>query len=673
MKQTPGSAALYPVEQSSDEWTEEQTMRDVFGPTGPFASAFPGYEPREGQIQLAEACAEAIENGTHLISEAPCGVGKSQGYIVPALLAAIPQGNRVVIATANIALQEQIITKDLPLACKVLGLEHVSYALIKGRNNYLCHRQLEEVRNGGHRALPIAGQVDRLLPWANTTTTGDMSELEDVPSPDVWGQLAVTSEGCLKPHCAYEEECFANRAMARAWNAQVIVTNFHLLLAHLALRRESGQDMVLPKFHVLICDEAHELASTAQDFFGFQVGGYSAFKIAADLRKLNLHDVSKRLLEQSALFFDKLHTLATSKEYSVRLRTTYALHEKFFATLGEAVGQVRAIPSELLDEKHKGLPDRVKRACVKLAVAIRDGMTEREGEKVYYLETDKKKGRTKLCCKQIDCGPMLAEEMWGKQETVIAVSATLATGRGREAFAFIRRQMGVPDEARELMVDSPFDFAKQALLIVPEMPEPNQDGYAAELASIARKVINGAGGRTLCLFTSYKNLQLTYEDVSYRSKFTCLKQGESPRTTLTKRFRDEEQSCLFGTDSFWTGVDVQGSSLVAVLIDKLPFPSPDDPVLDAIQEQDRSAFFSYSVPLATIKLRQGVGRLIRSKKDFGVVVICDPRLGSKRYGKGVLASLPPMKATRNLDNMAGFFAKHGHMVEAPPPSLEIDR
>lgn len=645
------------------------TIRDIFGPDGPYAQAFPGYEPREGQILLSQACHDAILDGEHLIAEAPTGTGKSAAYITAALAAAVPRGKKVVIATANIALQEQIIEKDLPLAARVLG-SPVRYALLKGINNFACLDARAELDAGVHRKLPIYQQVEDLRRWAHETATGDMSELSHVPSADVWGMISVGSDECKREHCEFSEDCFSRKARERAREADLVVTNYHLLFAHLALKAVTGQDLILPSFDVLICDEFHECESIAADFFGFQISFFSLLRLSRKLKKLGAaaqhgDQAARRLEDAGHKFFGWLAEHARSPRYKTRLREVFTNHEDVCNALSAVAVAAKSVNTDKLEQKEKPVPGQIADGATRLMVQINEAMTERSLRSVYFIETDRQ-DRARLKCKLVSCAGMLTESMWIPIQTVIGVSATLATGRGSTRFDFMRARLGVPDDANELVVDSPFDHHRQALLVVPDkICEPNEKGFTNDLSDVIERVALAAGGRTLALFTSYRNLQACHEAVRYRVKYPCLKQGDAPRTELTRRFRDDEATCLFGTESFWTGIDIQGTSLVAVVIDKLPFPSPDDPVLDAIQAQDREAFFRYSVPLATIKLRQGVGRLIRSRRDFGVVVICDTRIASKRYGKEIRAALPAMRATRDLANVAHFLAEHGHVAEPP--------
>lgn len=644
-------------------------ISEIFGVGGLFASRFPNYEVREGQVALARMVDQAMTSERHALGEGPCGTGKSVAYAVPAVRHAHHQRKRVVVATANIALQEQLVRKDLPMLAEVLPWPF-TFALLKGRNNYLCVDKLEETKLRSR--LPSFGalqdQFDEVLAWSATTARGDVSELPFIPDPQVWSRFSVSSDECKGSKCKLADRCHAMRAKAAAAVADIVVTNYHLLFAHLAVRRETGQDLVLPPFDLLVLDEAHEAADIARDFFGFTVSEYTLGRLASAAAELGGEALSERILQESKRLFDDISRFARSPTYRRRLRVPgfasadgLRPHLQALAELARWHAEQSAEHARKArarhDERAARLADdaeaQASRIASRAATArkrIDEGIAQADPEKVYWLDVNDK-GRAKLGAKPIDVKHLLRAELFDRCPSVTAVSATLTTSG---TFDFVRRELGVPDEALEVIADSPFDFESQALLVVPErMPDPREPDFVDAAADVFREVLRACDGRTLGLFTSYKNLNGVYERLA-GTRHRLLRQGDLPRAELTRIFKEDVSSVLLGTESFWTGIDVSGEALTGLVIDKLPFPHPDDPVIDAICERDPRAFDNYLVPLAVIALRQGIGRLIRSKTDIGVAVILDPRIAEKRYGQKFLTSLPPMLATRRTENIARF-------------------
>ncbi len=630
-------------------------IEEVFGDGGLFASRFPGYEMREGQVALARMVDEAMQGGRHALGEGPCGTGKSVAYSVPAVWRAHHERKRVVIVTANIALQEQLVRKDLPMLASVLPWSF-TFALLKGRNNYLCLDKLAESQARGElRGLFDDGQqrqVDDVLAWAEATKTGDVSELPFIPAPQIWSRFAVGSDECKGDGCPFREECFSERAKAIAQGADIVVTNYHLLFAHLAVRKETGQDLVLPPFDLLILDEAHEAADIAREFFGFAVSEHAFARLATAAADFGHKQLAGELRQEAARLFERLAEFARSPRYRKRLKAPgFAEDAGVQRALRALVALATArTEDESRDQKECATARNVARNAAVAGARLDEALQQSDPEKVYWLDVDPK-GRVKLRAKPIDVSELLQAELFGRCSSVSLVSATLTTSG---TFDFVRREVGVPEEALEVIADTPFDFESQALLVVPErMPDPRDPGFIDAAADIFRQVLETCDGRTLGLFTSYRNLNAVYERVA-GGRHRVLRQGELPRAELTRIFKEDVGSVLLGTESFWTGIDVPGEALTGLVIDKLPFPPPDDPVIDAICERDPRAFDNYLMPLAIIALRQGVGRLIRCKTDLGVVVILDKRIAEKGYGKKFLKSLPPMLSTRRVENIARF-------------------
>ncbi len=633
-------------------------LNEVFGAAGLLAQRFPGYEPRDGQVALARMVDQAMREGRHALGEGPCGTGKGVAYGVPAVWHAHHGKKRVVIATANIALQEQLVTKDLPLLAEVLPWKF-TFTLLKGRNNYLCLDRMAESEARGELAGLVQDEMERqvqqLVAWAGQTTTGDVSEVRFVPLPLAWSRFSVGSDDCKGDGCHFRETCFSERAKAAAAEADIVVTNYHLLFAHLAVRRETGLDLVLPTFDFLVLDEAHEAADIARDFFGFSVSEYTITRLARAADERGKKKLGEELRREAADFFGVAARCARSPAYKCRLKSPMLpVPARLLGALGHLATHAAAVEEDESEERDKRAKARLVRRQAEVAAArLREVTGLSDSNKVYFIDLDGK-GRAKLGGKPIQVADLLRAELFERTESVSLVSATMTTAG---TFDFIRGEVGAPADALELVAESPFDFEKQALLIVPEgLPDPRESGFIDAVAAAVKQVIDACNGRTLGLFTSYRNLNAVYERIS-RNGHRVLRQGELPRTELTRIFKEDVSSVLLGTESFWTGIDVPGEALTGLVIDKLPFPNMDDPVVDAICARDRRAFDGYLVPRAIILLRQGVGRLIRSQKDVGVAVILDRRIAEKAYGRRFLRSLPPMLTSRKLDSIARFLAE----------------
>jgi ATP-dependent DNA helicase DinG len=623
----------------------------VFGPNGIFARRFQGYAPRRGQIELTRAVDRAIEENAHLMAEAPTGTGKSIAYLVPAIQHAVKHDKRVLVVTGNIALQEQLVGKDLPLLTEVLPWKF-TYALLKGRQNYLCPSRLHE--QGTEPYLDVGEPFDAdtyqaILAWAETTETGDKSELPFEPPPRLWRRFSIASEDCKGNECRFRDQCFAAKAKARAEQAMVVVTNYHMLLLHLHLREITGRDLILPAFDIAICDEGHKMADIAREFFGFRMTLGSVRWAGRLLRRMGHVRLATRLETEASAFFDALDTYARSDAYERRLRVPGAVpHQALRAALVETFRAYQEGMDDVLDSDARAELTRAMARAMALVIQLDAAMGLTDEGSVYFLER-LPKGGVALASKVVEVSKRLRKLFFDATPSVIVTSATLTTGG---SFAHAKRELGVRD-ARELVVESPFDFEKQALLIVPEgLPSPQEPVFPDAVA----RIVDLAEGRTLGLFTSYRNLNAAYERLA-GCGYRVLRQGDAPRTQLIEAFRKDVRSVLLGTESFWAGVDVPGESLSCVIIDRLPFPPPDDPVLDAVSERDPDWFQDFSLPRAIIAFKQGFGRLIRSQLDRGVVVVLDERLVTRRYGKKFIRSLPYTLKSRRLANVRHFLAE----------------
>ncbi|MEO7730374.1 MAG: ATP-dependent DNA helicase, partial [Kofleriaceae bacterium] len=638
-----------------DDASARDYIDAVFGPDGLFAARFPGYETRDGQVALARTVDRAMREGRHALCEGPCGSGKSLAHAVPAVWHAHHRKKRVVIVTANIALQEQLVRKDLPMLTEVLPWPF-KFALMKGRNNFVCRDRLADSEARGELDArhddAQQSQLDDLLTWARRTTTGDLSELPFVPMLEVWSRVAVNSDECHGSSCAYRATCFSERAMQAARDADLIVTNYHLLFAHLVVRRETGEDLILPPFDLLVLDEAHEAADIARGFFGFTVSELSVRRLAGAADAFGDPELGRTLRHGAKTLFEAVGRYARSSMYQARLSTAG------FVDAGTVVAALRALSTLALGFAGDEDADPVLRARVRnvrrqaqtVASRLSEVVAQSEANKVYFIEIDAK-GRSRLGAKTLDVGGVLRAELFDRASSVTLMSATMTTGG---SFDFVRTEVGAPAEALELVAESPFDFARQALLIIPRgLPDPRDPSFVEAVADAVTQVIRACDGRTLGLFTSYRNLNAVYDRIASIGH-RILRQGELPRTELARLFKEDVGSVLLGTESFWTGIDVPGPALTALVIDKLPFPNMDDPVVSAICAGDPRAFGNYLVPRAIIMLRQGIGRLIRSQADVGVAVILDRRIADKPYGRRFLQSLPSMMTTRNLDNIGRF-------------------
>lgn len=630
---------------------------ELLGPDGPLARSIDGFAPRAGQQALAAAVDAALADAGTLVGEAGTGVGKTFAYLVPALR----RGGRVIISTGTRHLQDQLFHSDLPRVRRALGVPaHV--ALLKGRANYLClHRMALADGAPATRRAAIAAQLERVRAVSRHTATGDIAEITDVPEDSpLWPQVTSTTENCLGQDCPAYRDCFVLRARKQAQEADVVVVNHHLLFADMALK-ESGFGEVLPRADAFILDEAHQLPETAASFFGERI-------TARRIQELVRDAVAEHLREAADAAW--IRDAADAVDNAVRAFRLALGTEPRRASWSEVAGQravasaldalrdaVAALESELagLAERGRGLEQCARRAHE--LVAVLDAWREPgdDAERVQWFETF----RTgfMLALTPLDVASTFARLMQAWPGAWIFTSATLSVG-GR--FEHFRRRLGL-DEARELAVDSPFDYGRNALLYLPSgMPEPNDPGYTDAVLRTAERVLAASGGRAFLLFTSYRALHHAAERLRADSGHAVLVQGEQPKHELVERFREAGDAVLLGTASFWEGVDVAGPALSCVIIDKLPFAAPGDPVvrarLEALRNAGGNPFADYQLPQAVIALKQGAGRLIRGVDDRGVLVLCDPRVRTRGYGRVFLDSLPPMARTRDAADVEAFFA-----------------
>ena len=636
-----------------------QTISDLLGPAGPLSRHLPGFAPRAQQQAMAEAVARVLDTDGLLIAEAGTGTGKTFAYLVPALLC----GKKVMISTGTKNLQDQLFHRDLPMLRDALGVS-TSVALLKGRANYLCPHRLA-LLEGRHMRPEQQDQLARIRTWLGRTERGDIAELtavsEDAP---IWPLVTSTTDNCLGSDCPVFSDCFVVKARKDAQAAEVLVVNHHLFFADLALRDE-GFGEVLPGVNAFIFDEAHQLPDVASTFFGTNLSGRQLQDLGRDTL-IELH--------AEAPDVDSVETGITKLEKAVRdFRLALGGDNQRAPWAGVAGDKALnnaaddlAAALVRLDEELEGLAERGKglercwRRCLELRARLDHffaGVAEEEGPgHIQWYETHSR--GFVLHMTPLAISDTFRTYVDQHRSAWVFTSATLAVG---DSFQHFARELGIED-AQAKRWDSPFDFSRQALLYVPtELPQPNTPDYTPAVIDAALPVIKASGGRTFFLTTSYRALRQVAERLQGLIDYPLLVQGSLPRGELLERFRELGNAVLVGTSSFWEGVVVRGEALSCVIIDKLPFSSPGDPVLqarlDAMRGQGLNPFFDYQIPQAVITLKQGVGRLIRDVSDRGVLMICDPRLFGKGYGRIFRDSLPPMPVSRVLADVQAFYAR----------------
>lgn len=649
-------------------------MRNIFSSDGPLATGLKGFEPRSGQQEMAEAVAETLRDGESredgcaslLLVEAETGIGKTLAYLIPALLS----GQRVVISTATINLQDQILQKEIPLLEKVLEME-IPALCVKGRQNYLCHYRWFQHRSNPQTSLVEQKDEKRIEQWLAKTESGDRAELHWLPdrSP-LWPKISAQSNQCLGGDCPEFSLCFVGRLRKKAGAARLLIVNHHLFFSDLALR-QAGFGEILPRYQSVIFDEAHHLENVATNFFGKHFSHYQLVDLIGDLERQAETDLSSP-------DFDKLVVYARGLKQRLDIFTALFPAQRGRYPLSQLIEKTEgweAAVSSLAD----GLGSLAER-CTKLMAhgevwhLFADRANELQSNLLHIARADQvgtghsihwyeKRERTvNLSATPVKVADELEKCLYNSVQSCVMTSATLTTGGN---FKYLQERLGINEACKTLCLQSPFDYKGRTLLYVPEQgfPEAVASGYAESLCQRIYELLQISQGRALVLFTSFRAMDMVADYLQSKLSYPVLVQGTASRQALLEQFRETNDSVLLAVASFWEGVDVSGDSLSCVVIDKLPFEVPSDPVIQArmkvIEEEGGKPFFQFQVPRAILTLRQGVGRLMRSTSDCGVIGIMDIRLYSKGYGRMFRNSLPPSPVVRDLESVQEFFNAQG--------------
>ncbi len=655
-------------------------MDSYFGPEGLLAQKIEGFEFRAPQLDMARAVAQCMATETPLLAEAGTGTGKTWSYLIPA----IESGKKVVISTGTKTLQDQIFDHDVPLL-KRLFFPNLQAVCIKGRRNYLCKRRFREFSfQPSFWNKDEAKLFYRLQQWASRTRSGERAEITWLPdNVQLWHALTSGGDQCPGQKCEDHPTCFLTRLRQESGRANLLIVNHHLFFADLALRAR-GLGGVIPEYKAVVFDEAHQLEDIIGQYFGIDFSDLGLMELVHDIdrecrvnmkqmvqkegvtRIKGINDAGRQL---EALCRRLRHALGgTSAPGGARgqnqgqvgrFRLDVEKAGKEFVETSDmmvhALEHLSAALSPFVDSRP--VLDVCSGRCLELAASLRSMVEQKDESLIYWYELAPR--GVFLHGAPVELAPIVRSHLFRASSSVVFASATISTAG---SFGFFRSRLGIPDESREILLASPFDFDRQGLLYLPSpFPAPADSYFCARMAEEASKVLIKTRGRALFLFTSYRNMNQVREMIGDRIPYPMLMQGQKPKRVLLNEFKENVESVLLATSSFWQGIDVPGEALSCVLIDKLPFEVPDDPLtaarIDLLTRQGKNAFFDYQVPRAIIHLKQGVGRLLRSSTDRGVVVIFDNRLATKSYGRLFLKSLPPYRVMRNMEELDAFFAR----------------
>ena len=640
------------------------TLEDIFEPGGILESRLPNYEHRPSQSTMAQAVLDAIRNRHPLCVEAGTGTGKTLAYLIPSLFS--PQ--RVIISTATKNLQDQLFFKDIPFIRQHLFPDlRVTY--MKGRANYLCLKKFHEETQKGEGLQQAQEHWEDLSDWIERTETGDRSELSWMGDDDsVWRHLDARSDTCTGQKCSYFDQCYVTRMRQKALESNLIVVNHALFFANLALETdEIGR--VLPNYSVLILDEAHEVEDIAANHFGKQVSNRQVESLCHDFRKLTteipeVSDWVDKVETAAAIFFGSFPSILG--RHSLNL---YQDPEAGTLDLRSGITEPRQRLQDTLEVLFHGLEqsssrpseaDPLVRRLQTTMTALEEIFNPEPSDSVYWFE--RRPTGVFLHVNPINMAPILEEHLFSRTDTAIFTSATLTTNNN---FEYFKARLGIP-EPKEIITSSEFDYAEQAVLYIPQIPEPRSRDYLSHALGEIREILAMTEGNAFLLFTSFAQMNRVYETLDQESPFPLLRQGDLPKNRLLEVFRETPHAVLCATSSFWQGVDVQGDALRAVIIDKLPFLVPTEPLVAArinwLEKEGENSFLRYSVPEAIITLKQGLGRLIRSRQDRGILAVLDSRLHTRGYGQLFLESLPNCPVTDNIEELRHFYHRNASIM-----------
>ena len=631
-------------------------MRHFFSRHGALSKWHPNYEYRPGQLEMAEAVESALADRKHLIVEAGTGTGKTLAYLVPAILS----GKRIIVSTGTKNLQEQLFFKDIPFLQKHFP-RPIEVCYMKGRNNYACRQKIYDAeKEAVLEGFEEVADFQIIEQWEKTTEFGDRAEIKTLPeSSAAWNKIDARRELCSGQKCAQFDRCFITLMHQRAAQSDIIIVNHHLFFADLAIKEEDVPG-ILPEYHAVVLDEAHEIEDVAGQYFGVQVSNYRFQELRRDIARISrqkqfgsqeLDRIIERLEQLAEHFFGLFGNTQGRRGFDSRAAFLENHAEDYTDLL--AVLELTESHLKLL----KNQPDEVNpliRRTAELMLGLKFVLESDDSDFVYWIEL-----RGRGCFLQatpVDVSALLAGRLFDKLDTVVLTSATLAVAG---TFEFAKQRLGLP-YARTLIVPGHFDYEKQALLYVPpHLPDPRDPAFTKMAAEEIILLLQHSRGRAFVLFTSYQQMRLVYDRVSLEVEYPTLMQGTGPRHALLEEFRATPHCVLFATAAFWQGVDVPGDQLSCVIIDKLPFAVPSDPVVDArlrkVRENGGNPFYDYQIPQAAIALKQGFGRLIRSRSDRGVLVLLDNRISKQRYGQVFFDSLPDYGFTTDIGDVEKFF------------------